>query len=64
MKVNVYNAETFDLINVRHVDEVVANEYEHAADDGMFQDECNRAEAELKSVGRYWIGKVYITPRR
>ena len=61
MKVNVYNAETFDLVNVRHVDEVVENEYDHAGDDAMFQAECDRAEAELKSSGRYWIGKVYIT---
>ena len=46
--------------NVRHVEEVVEQEYEHAADDALFAAECDRAESELKSVGRYWIGRVYM----
>lgn len=64
MKVNVYDAQTFQLVNVRYVEEVVEQEYEHAADTAMFEAECDRAEDELKDAGRYWIGSVYLTPAR
>lgn len=54
MKVRVIRIADDHLINIRHTDELL--------EDGTFKDEaeCEKAEAELKKVGRWYVNSEIL----